>query len=314
MEQPILKSTPAFDASLERLFSFTYIGNQVFSHRFRVYNNATNAVVYDKKVESFQMEHTIPAATLKNGILYRAQVSVFDKNGVESNLSQPTLFYCYAIPTLQITNLTANQIVRSYGRNSMGIFMLEMSLILFLKYVESVLNEEKSTYLWTILVDIPIRKVEDLDFERFDRYAQARSTYVYTLTPLPGNTEGNMNINSVKSDFDGMFIMEANQGFETDLEISVETQRNHPSSVANPLGGKYPFVIYNSEQNYDSGSATELFALRNVESCNWDFDQSFTYRNQLNDFLANNQPKFLKLYDGRGLDCIRCRWNHRIGK
>ena len=160
-------------------------------------------------------------------------------------------------------------------------------------------RRKKGSYVWTILVDIPVRKVEDLEFERFDRYAQARTTYEYTLTPLLGSTEGNMNINSIESDFDGMFIMEAKQGFETDLEIRVETQRNHPSSVVNPLGGKYPFVIYNSEQNYDSGSATGLFALRNVENCDWDFDQSFIYRNQLNDFLANNRPKFLKLYDGR---------------
>ncbi len=113
MAQPILKSTPAFDASLEHLFSFTYIGNQVFAHQFRVYDNTTNVIVYNKKVESFQTEHTIPANSLKNGVLYRAQVSVFDKNGVESSLSQSILFYCYSIPTFQITNLTENQIVRS---------------------------------------------------------------------------------------------------------------------------------------------------------------------------------------------------------
>lgn len=102
----------AFDASKDKILTFTWTGNQVFKNRLRVYNNLTNELVYDVTQESFKLSHTIEANTLNNGYNYYAIISVFDVNDIESQPSNALVFYCYSTPIVSL-NIENEQIVRN---------------------------------------------------------------------------------------------------------------------------------------------------------------------------------------------------------
>lgn len=115
-----------FDANVGTTISFSWSGTQVFKNRCIIRNNETNEVVYDYTVDSFKLEHTIELseATLVNGNKYDAYLTVFDKDGNESDLqSIPTTFLCLTTPVFQFTNCSSGQVLSS----SSYTFLLEYS-------------------------------------------------------------------------------------------------------------------------------------------------------------------------------------------
>ena len=76
-------------------------------------NNATNQEVYRNTVVSRQLRHTVPAGTLRNGIVYNVSIQVIDGNNDSSPFSDPIVVYCYTTPTFGFTNLVEDQIVSS---------------------------------------------------------------------------------------------------------------------------------------------------------------------------------------------------------
>ena len=66
-----------------------------------------------------RLEHIIPTNSgLVNGTLYNISVKVTDNNGIDSEWSDPVLFYCYSTPTFKI-NIEPNQLIQAqtYGVN-----------------------------------------------------------------------------------------------------------------------------------------------------------------------------------------------------
>lgn len=160
-------------------------------------------------------------------------------------------------------------------------------------------RRKKDTFDWLTLFQIPITSHESFQFERFDPYTQSGVEYEYALVPVLNGTEGNFNINNVKSEFPGLFIVEKEQRFDTILETAISTQKNRPSAIVNTLGRKYPYVILNGENNYYSGNVSAIFIEKDIERCYWRIKDGYNYRKNLLEFLCNGKPKILKYYDGR---------------
>jgi hypothetical protein len=112
--QPIFYNIPAFDATKDYDFTFSYGGNQPHSNKLTIKNNSTNAVVYEQTVSTMLLKHTLPANSLTNSTTaYVATIQVFDVNSVASDVSEAILFYCFLTPTWQFSNITANQIIHN---------------------------------------------------------------------------------------------------------------------------------------------------------------------------------------------------------
>jgi len=103
-----------FDAEIGGTIKFNWQGNQFFKNRCIIKKNETNEVVYDKTVDSFKYEHVIDIseAHLVNGEKYNAFITVFDKDGAESDIQAiGEHFLCLKTPSFQFTNITNGQVI-----------------------------------------------------------------------------------------------------------------------------------------------------------------------------------------------------------
>jgi len=162
-------------------------------------------------------------------------------------------------------------------------------------------RRKKGEYNWTALFEVNVLDASSLSFEKFDKYASGGDTeYEYCLVPVMSNgIEGNINTNTVISSFDGIFISEKNQTFNTPLDVKISSTRNRQSSILNPLNGKYPVVIYNGQNNYYSGTTSGVFIEHDDDTCEWKIKGGVNYRLKLMDFLYDGNPKLFKVFDGR---------------
>lgn len=127
---------------------------------------------------------------------------------------------------------------------------------------------------WITLKEFPIKETSDFTFTYVDRYARARTEYEYAVVPLINNVEMNYTIGTVYSDFDGIIICDSNESYQTVADESIQTvTRRNPASIIEPLDSVYPYVIYNGNTNYDTGTVQGLF----VEI---DWDKRYSKQNQ----------------------------------
>jgi hypothetical protein len=158
----------------------------------------------------------------------------------------------------------------------------------------------KGSFDWVSIYEIPIYGIEDFSFEKFDYTARSSTEYEYALVPVSGGSEGSYITNKVGTYFEGLFIMEKGIFFSTIIEVDINNQqRNRPTAAVSTMGKKYPFIISNGLNNYQSGDLSAVFAERIENGCDWDFEQSWRYRERLLDFLYNNAAKLIKYEDGR---------------
>lgn len=111
MLSPILYDIGTFDASVGTVVRFYYTGEQVFANRLIIKNNETLAEVYNEKIDSMQLSHSVPENILANGTTYSATITVFDKNDNESPASNIILFTCYTTPLFSISNINEGDII-----------------------------------------------------------------------------------------------------------------------------------------------------------------------------------------------------------
>ena len=157
-------------------------------------------------------------------------------------------------------------------------------------------RREKGTYEWITLFDVPINTRDDFTFERIDKYARSEVEYEYALIPVMNLTEGNLNINTIKSTFDGIYIIEKDTSFGTVLDINYGVQRNQESKAITTLGSKYPYVISNGNSNYDAINLSATFIEYDEINKVWKTKrEGFDYRKRLTDFFTNGKVKILKM-------------------
>lgn len=171
---------------------------------------------------------------------------------------------------------------------------------------------EADSYRWLTLFEIPIDSNDDLSFTRVDRTARGSQKYKYALVPVwNDNIEGNYNVNTVVSDFDGVWIAEKDTSVHALLNLEVNTTRNIVTSTVTPLGRKYPYVNQYGDTNYTSGELEATFigfspyGVDGGSAADWDLADAVKYRELVEQFLTNGCPKIIKHFDGRiWLACI----------
>ena len=159
---------------------------------------------------------------------------------------------------------------------------------------------------WLTLTTIPINSVEDLTFAFNDNLNQYGVTYDYAFVPIIEGVEGNYIINSVLSQFNGVFIGDAQSIYKFLYEVEYgNNARNQQVGVFQVLGKQYPVLVANGALSYESGSVTATIL-------NDDFQQTGVIdrvaitqqKDALKDYLTNRKAKILKDFNGNVWLCI----------
>lgn len=156
----------------------------------------------------------------------------------------------------------------------------------------------KGTFDWMTLFTVPINKVSDVDFVRYDYIAKNNETYEYAIVPVIGNTEGEYSINSIKSEFYGIFITDNKSSYKFLEGASYSgNERSNQTGIFEPYGTKYPVVIKNGALSYDKGTLTGTVI---TFDANQELDREGTIERlkAIENFLTEPTGKILKDFNG----------------
>ena len=158
-------------------------------------------------------------------------------------------------------------------------------------------RRKNDEHQWSTMFEIPIETNDDFEFELEDRYAQGSQDYYYAMVPVIEHVEGNINKNSIRSEFDSYFILDKDISYPIIFNTSLNIELNRNIGIVNTLGRKYPFVISNGLSQYKTGTLN--FALAQIIDCDIDTENGYNYRTQFEEWITNGKPKILKDWTGQ---------------
>lgn len=163
----------------------------------------------------------------------------------------------------------------------------------------------QGTFNWLTLKTIPVNTVEDLTFVFNDLLNQNNVTYEYALVPIIEDVEGGYIINTVLSQFNGVFIGDAETIYKFLYEVEYgNNQRNQQIGVFQVLGKQYPVFVANGELSYESGSVTATILNEDFQQNGIDRTAITKLKDAIKDFLTNRKAKILKDFNSNEWLCI----------
>lgn len=164
----------------------------------------------------------------------------------------------------------------------------------------------QGTFNWLTLKTISISDVEDLNFVFNDFLNAYGPTYEYALVPVLNEAEGNYIINSVLSQFNGVFIGDAEQTFKFLYDVQYGTNaRNQQVGTFQPLGKQYPVIVANGLLSYESGSVSGTILNDDYEDTGViDPVAIIKKKTIIKDYLTNKKAKLLKDFNGNIWLCM----------
>lgn len=157
-------------------------------------------------------------------------------------------------------------------------------------------RRKNDEHQWFTMFDIPIETNEDFEFELEDRYAQGNQDYYYAMIPVIEQIEGNINKNSIRSEFNNYFILDKDISYPIIFNTSLSIELNKNVGIINTLGRKYPFIISNGLSQYKTGTLN--FSLAQIIDCEIN-ENGYNYRTQFEQWITNGQPKIIKDWTGQ---------------
>ena len=158
----------------------------------------------------------------------------------------------------------------------------------------------KGTFEWTTIREIPVTKPEDLSFIITDNLNAYNVEYEYAWVPMTNDVEGNYTIESILSQFQGVFICDVNNIFK--LQAGVEYNNNDANQqvgVFQPYNRKYPVIVSNSLINYQTGTISSWILPEDFEdSKSLDRFEITKEKEAILKFLMNKKPKIIKDTNG----------------
>ena len=158
----------------------------------------------------------------------------------------------------------------------------------------------KGTFEWTTIREIPVNKPEDLSFVIADNLNAYNVEYEYAWVPMTNDVEGNYTIESILSQFQGVFICDVNNIFK--LQAGVEYNNNDANQqvgVFQPYNRKYPVIVSNSLINYQTGTISSWVLPEDFEdSKSLDRFEITKEKEAILKFLMNKKPKIIKDTNG----------------
>lgn len=194
------------------------------------------------------------------------------------------------------------------GTTSLGVLDIDLDLVDSILVKRRELGENNPDHDWVI---IEYQDLSDLSYEekleainsfKYDTTNRSLATYEYAIIPLVNGEEAITVSGTVKSSFDGIFILDKDEIWGTIVtDAFINTTRNVEKSYQTTLNYRYPVSTTAAVINYDSGSATGEFVPFDTETCELIYeDKTRTdYQKRFMDFLTNYKPKILKSLDGR---------------
>lgn len=154
----------------------------------------------------------------------------------------------------------------------------------------------KGTFDWLTLTEIPMNAVEDLSFVFNDLLNANLVEYEYALVPVLNDAEGNYIIDSIFSQFNGVFIGDAETTYKFMYDVDYGTNaRNQQIGTFEPLGNRYPIIVANGELSYNTGTVTATLLNDDFEENGLIDRQAIVQKKEiLKSFLTNRQAKILK--------------------
>ena len=149
---------------------------------------------------------------------------------------------------------------------------------------------------WQIIKTYDISSSEDLSFVFNDYLTATNTEYEYAYVPVFGSVEGQYAISTVMSQFDGVFICDANTIFKFNMGVEYgSTDIVQQVGTFTVLGRKYPIVMSNGLANYQTGQLSGLVLPEDYEDTRTIDRIVITQRrNKLMEFLTNKKPKIIK--------------------
>lgn len=149
---------------------------------------------------------------------------------------------------------------------------------------------------WQIIKTYDISSSEDLSFVFNDYLTATNTEYEYAYVPVFGSVEGQYAISTVMSQFDGVFVCDANTIFKFNMGVEYgSTDIVQQVGTFTVLGRKYPIVMSNGLANYQTGQLSGLVLPEDYEDTRTIDRIAITQRrNKLMEFLTNKKPKIIK--------------------
>lgn len=219
---------------------------------------------------------------------------------------------CYELAAPQTYQLTPHQIQTLVGQNNIWSDAGNVEVTFNLPITNLLVKRQDTSDTsgkWLTLYSQPITQASDMDFTYIDFLNQHGKTYRYALVPLLTQQQGDVDVeieggytvsDDVLSVFDGVFI--ANSNGSQKLKASTEygdLETNQDVGVLTTIGGKYPFVVSNSNLNYHSGSVSALIVPSDFYT-DGDLDRLdiVERREAIEQFLTDKTAKILKDWNG----------------
>lgn len=164
----------------------------------------------------------------------------------------------------------------------------------------------QGTFDWLTLATIPIKSVNDLNFVFNDLLNKNGVQYEYAFVPIIENVEGNYIIDTVFSQFNGVFIGDAQNIYKFLYEVEYgSNSRNQQVGIFEVLGQQYPVFVANGALSYESGSVTATILNDDYEKTGVIDRIAITQQKDIiKDFLTNKKAKILKDWNSNEWLCI----------
>lgn len=164
----------------------------------------------------------------------------------------------------------------------------------------------QGTFDWLTLATIPINSANDLNFVFNDLLNKNGVQYEYAFVPIIENVEGNYIIDTVFSQFNGVFIGDAQNIYKFLYEVAYgSNSRNQQVGIFEVLGQQYPVFVANGSLSYESGSVTATILNDDYEKTGVINRTAITQQKDIiKDFLTNKKAKILKDWNSNEWLCI----------
>lgn len=151
---------------------------------------------------------------------------------------------------------------------------------------------------WRTIYIQDIKTDDDFKVVFYDYFSPAGKAVEYAYVLNVGGKDEEAATNVITPEFDTYFICGRNgESYPMILNMENNITYNRESNVITTLGRKYPYVNNNGLNQYYSGSINVSF-IELDGNCRFDAENAWKYRNEIDQFLANGEPKILKSFEG----------------
>lgn len=164
----------------------------------------------------------------------------------------------------------------------------------------------RGTFNWLTLNEIPVNSIDDFTFIFNDLLNGYGVEYDYAFVPIIEDVESEYIINSILSEFNGVFIGDYNTIYKFLYDVSYGTNAvNQKVGTFEPLGNQYPIIVANGDLSYESGVVSATILNTNYDDVREiDPPAIVQEKNAIKSFLTNKGAKILKDWNGNKWLCM----------